>query len=169
MLMYLNNKTNRKGQIAIVLMVILTLMLAGASMYIFYLAQKDILPKLQSADSVSNLYKKADIAKVYVADTLKEAVAESNGDSSKIQSIFIDNFKWSNLNDWTLMDKMFGGKTSIADVIDVPPVFLQTPDKIRVDIKNEKISYKDPANDIVEISYTFDIEAEETLPQPAKA
>jgi len=155
---------SRKGQIAIVLLVVMTLMLSAASLFIFYNAQQDTLPKLQSADSVFNLYKKADIVKFYVEDTLKEAVDESKGDSSKVQANFVAKFN----KQLPELEYLLGDKTQ--PVLPPFPIFSEDTNshKIKVTFKDTKILYRDPEKGIT-LAYSFDIEKEASTLMPLGA
>lgn len=150
--MQFNNKMNRKGQIDIMLFVLLVLIVTSASLYMFYTSYKETV-KLQNSDVVIQLQQKSDLCKSYIGYVLSES-AKDTGDFETAKQNFGSNFKLDDLKSLLGPD---------VKPYDFNSEFQQTSDGIKISIKNARLEYKDVKAGIVLVSYTFDIEQEAKL------
>lgn len=152
-----NSKMNRKGQIDIMLFVLLVLIVTSASLYMFYTSHKETV-KLQNSNVVIQLQQKSDLCKSYIRYVLSESVKDT-GDFETAKQNFESNFKLNYLT------SLLGPDFKPYDFkYDAQP----TSEGIKIIIKNARLEYKDANAGIVLMSYTFDIEQEAKL-EPVQA
>jgi hypothetical protein len=155
--MQFNNKMNKKGQIDIMLFVLLVLIVTSASLYMFYTSYKETL-KLQNPNVVIQLQQKSDLCKSYIGYVLSESVKDT-ADVQTVKQNFGSNFKLDDLKSLLGPDvKPYLGT----------PDFQQTSDVIKIIIKNARVEYNNTKKGIKLVSYTFDIEQEAKL-EPVQA
>jgi hypothetical protein len=77
---------NRKGDVAITILVMLVLALAVSTLVILYLADKKLKDELKSPEPVLNLYAEKEIVTLYFHDTLRQSIAESYENIATIPS-----------------------------------------------------------------------------------
>jgi hypothetical protein len=155
--MQFNNKMNKKGQIDIMLFVLLVLIVTSASLYMCYTSYKETV-KLQNSNVVIQLQQKSDLCKSYIGYMLSES-AKGTGDFETAKQNFGRNFQLDDLK--SLLGNNVEPKNFVSK-------FQQTSDGIKIIIKNARLEYKDTEAGIVLISYTFDIESEAKL-EPVQA
>lgn len=150
------NNINRKAQAPIVLLAILTLMLVGSCLFVFYLSSKDTLPRLRSPAALLTIYQKAELYEAMIDKSLDKAIMESS-DNSKVQENFAKNFeKYSNDIPFLISEDLKRGTL----------VFEQAGNNAKVTFKDVEITYTNRDAGIVLMSYKFDIVKEASMLKP---
>jgi len=151
-----NINNNKRGQAPIVLLAILTLMLVGSCLFVFYLSSKDTLPRLRSPAALLTLYQKAELYEAMIDKSLDKAIMESS-DNSKVQ----ENFK-KNFDDYSNSFSFFFGEGLKPSM----PVFEQAGNKAKVTFKDVELTYTNRDAGIVLMSYKLDIVKEASMMKP---